>query len=322
MKAIQLKAYGNPIENIEAVEVPDISGIGDNQVVINVYYSPVNPSDLLLAKGIYAVHPQLPSVMGGEGVGKVAEIGKAVTTVKVGDVVNIPFGTFAWSEKVIADADQLSALPEGIDLQQASMAYNNPPTAVMLLDKFPNLKAGDWIVLNAANAAVVRSIIAVAKTKGIKTLGIVRRQKAVDSAKDAGVDAVLVEDENIIAEARKITNNASIRVGFDAVGGKATNTLVQLLGEDSNLVTYAFMSGEPMVISPAEVTFKRITIEGFFMYSPPSIPKLPLAREIAIQLVASGKISVPVARIYKPEQIKEAIQHTIDGGKVLLEFNR
>lgn len=322
MKAIHLKAYGNPIENLEVVEVSDIVNVGDDQVIIDVYYSPVNSSDLLLAKGVYAIRPDLPAVIGGEGVGKIAKIGRAVTMVKVGDIVTIPFGTFAWSEKVVADSDKLSVLPNDIDLQQASMVSINPPTAVLLLDKFPNLHPGDWIVLNAANSSVARAIIGVAKAKGLKTLGIVRRQEAVVVARASGADAVLVEREDIVDKARGITNNSGISVGFDAVGGKATNTLARLLGDDSNLVAYAFMSGEPIVLDQVEVIFKRISLQGFFMYSPAYLPKLRDVIQASIELISSGKISVPVTRIYKPEQIAEAVQHTIDGGKVLLEFNR
>jgi mitochondrial enoyl-[acyl-carrier protein] reductase / trans-2-enoyl-CoA reductase len=142
------------------------------------------------------------------------------------------------------------------------------------------------------------------------------------SAIASGADAVLVERENIVEKARGITNNSSIRVGFDAVGGKATNTLARLLGDDSNLDSYAFMSGESMVLDRVEVIFKRISVQGFFMYSPTYLPKLRDAIQASIELISSGKISVPVTRIYKPEQIAEAVQHTIDGGKVLLEFNR
>jgi threonine dehydrogenase-like Zn-dependent dehydrogenase len=76
------------------------------------------------------------------------------------------------------------------------------------------------------------------------------------------------------------------------VGGKATITLARLLGDDSNL------------------------------YSPTYLPKLRDTIQASIELISSGKISVPVTRIYKPEQIAEAVQHTIDGGKALLEFNR
>jgi len=41
----------------------------------------------------------------------------------------------------------------------------------------------------------------------------------------------------------------------------------------------------------------------------------------ATKVVASGKLTLPVTTTYKPSQIKEAIEHSQRGGKVLLDFN-
>ena len=38
-------------------------------------------------------------------------------------------------------------------------------------------------------------------------------------------------------------------------------------------------------------------------------------------MVASGKLTLPITTTYKPFQIKEAIEHSQRGGKVLLDFN-
>jgi NADPH:quinone reductase-like Zn-dependent oxidoreductase len=321
MKTIQLKAYGSPVENVGIVEVKDIGTIDKDEVVIEVLYSPVNPSDLLLMQGTYPIQPKLPSVIGGEGVGRVVSVGASVTTVGSGDIVTIPFGTFAWSEKVVAKAAQLIVLPAGVDLQQAAMLSINPPTAVLLLEEFVSLTSGDWIVLNAASASVSHSIISVARSKGIRTLGIVRRNEAVDIALKAGADVVLVDDESVIAAAKKATDNAQIRLGLDAVGGKATNTIAKILGNEARLVTYAMMSREPITVSQIGLIFGGMQIHGFFMYLPYYIPKLKNAILQSVQLLEQGKLNVPVAEIYPPERVKEAIQHTINGGKVLLQFN-
>lgn len=321
MKAIQLKAYGRPTENIGVVEINDISTINNDEVVIEVLYSPVNPSDLLLMQGTYPRHPQLPAVIGGEGVGRVVSIGSSVSTVKPGDIVTIPFGTFVWSEKVVAKSAELIVLPANVDLQQAAMLSINPPTAVLLLEEFVSLNAGDWIVFNAANASVSHTIIAVAKSKRIKTLGIVRRKEAVDIALKAGADVVLIDDENVVGEAKKATNNAKIKLGLDAVGGKATNSIADILSDEGCLVCYALMSREPINVSQIGLIFRRITIHGFFMYLPNYIPKLKNAILQSLQLLEQKKLNVPVAKIYPPERVKEAIQHTINGGKVLLQFN-
>jgi NADPH:quinone reductase-like Zn-dependent oxidoreductase len=81
------------------------------------------------------------------------------------------------------------------------------------------------------------------------------------------------------------------------------------------------MSREPITVSQIGLIFRRIKIYGFFMYLPQYLPKLKNAVLQSLQLLEQGKLNVPVAEIYAPERVKEAIQHTIDGGKVLLKFN-
>src|SRR6266705_502292 len=82
--------------------------------------------------------------------------------------VTVPFGTFTWSEKVLAPAEGLFVVPPSIDARTASMLNINPTTAVLLLDEFVKLKAKDWIVLNAANSHVARCLIAIAKSRDLK----------------------------------------------------------------------------------------------------------------------------------------------------------
>src|SRR6266849_5789350 len=87
MRAVQLTAYGNPVEGLNYADIPAPEGPGPNQVLIGIEFSPLNPSDLLLARGIYALRPPLPTVIGNEGVGSVLAVGSGVENVKVSDRV-------------------------------------------------------------------------------------------------------------------------------------------------------------------------------------------------------------------------------------------
>src|SRR5215475_4008395 len=193
MKAIHLTAYGNPAQNLVMVEVSEPNAPSASEALVRMEYAPINYSDLLLANGVYFLNPKLPSVIGGEGAGIVEAIGSGGASVQVGDRVTIPFGTFTWSEKVLAPAEGLFVVPPSIDAKTASMLNINPTTAVLLLDGFVKLTRQDWIVLNAANSQVGRCIIAMAKSRGLRVVGIVRRPELVPELERLGVDFVGVE---------------------------------------------------------------------------------------------------------------------------------
>ena len=105
MRAVQLTAYGNPIEGLKYVDIPGPEAPGPNQVLIGVEFCPINPSDLLLAKGMYALRPALLTVIGNEGVGRVLDVGPGVRSVKVGDRVAAPLSSFTWRERMVIAAD-------------------------------------------------------------------------------------------------------------------------------------------------------------------------------------------------------------------------
>src|SRR5207253_8273789 len=174
MKAIHLTAYGNPARSLMMVELSEPDAPSASEALVRMEYAPIDYSDLLLANGVYFLNPKLPSVIGGEGAGIVEAIGLGVTGVKVGDRVTIPFGTFTWSEKVLAPAQGLFVVPPSIDSRTASMLSINPTTAVLLLSEFVKLRPGDWIVLNAANSQIARCMIAIAKSRDLKIAAILR----------------------------------------------------------------------------------------------------------------------------------------------------
>ncbi|NPT59149.1 alcohol dehydrogenase catalytic domain-containing protein [Paraburkholderia elongata] len=76
MKGIVLTAYGEPATGLEFRELPEPGDPGAGQVMVAVDYAPVNFSDILVARGWYSVHPELPSVIGNEGAGRVLANGR------------------------------------------------------------------------------------------------------------------------------------------------------------------------------------------------------------------------------------------------------
>jgi NADPH:quinone reductase-like Zn-dependent oxidoreductase len=319
MRAVQLTAFGNPVEALQFVQIQEPAAPGPGQVLIGVEFSPIDLSDLLVVRGAYPLRPSLPSVIGNEGVGRVLAIGPGVETVTVGDRVLTPLYGFAWAERIVVSAEGLVAAPADVDPQQLAMLTINPPTAGLLLSEFVDLAPGDWVVQNAANSGVGRAVIAFAKARGFKTINLVRRPELIDELKTLGGDLVIVDAPEGLNLVKTALGTAAPRLAIDGVGGPSAATLINLLGRDGTLVAYAALSNAPIVVSALALIFKRISVRGFFLSDPEHAAKIrPFVIEAA-ELLRSGRLHAPVAATYPLSAIKDAVAHVERGGKVLLD---
>src|ERR1700726_3090387 len=319
MRAVQLTAFGNPVDGLECVDIPEPDAPGPNQVLIGVEFSPINPNDLMVAQGIYAFRPPLPAVIGNEGVGRVLALGPGVESVKVGARVLAPPSSFTWRERVVIPAGGLSAPPPDADPQQLAMLGINPPTAALLLSEYVDLKPGEWVVQNAANSGVGRWVIAFAKMRGLKTVNIVRRPELVPELEAIGGDLVVIDSPDVSERIKAAVGHAELRLALDGVSGPATGVLAATLSPHGTLVSYAAMSSIPMSISPLDIIFKPVAVRGFFMGHPEFAAKLAPAAAQGAEMIASGQVHIPVAATYGFSSIKEAVAHAQRGGKILLD---
>jgi NADPH:quinone reductase-like Zn-dependent oxidoreductase len=312
-----------PQDVIQAVEF-ETAPLGDDQVLLELQASPINPSDVLTLTGLYGILPPLPAIGGNEGVGKVLEVGSAVQALQAGQSVLLPVGIGTWCTHIVAPAKKLIPLPPGADPQQLSMLSINPPTASLMLSEFVDLEPGDWVIQNAANSAVGNYLIQLAKIKGFKTINVVRRESLIEPLMAQGADLVLVDGDDLVKRVRKATDKAEIKLAIDAVGGAASNRVADCLAAKGTLVNYGMMSGENSQISSANLIFKDIQVKGFWLalwfQNASKEAQQSLYNELAM-LIATGKLKAPIDKVFKVADIKEAVAYAAQGernGKVLV----
>lgn len=323
MHNVQINAFGKPWEVVETVSLPDPGAPGAGEIVIDMEFSPINPSDLVLMRGLYGVKPNLPAAVGAEGVARVAKIGSGVTGIKEGDRVLFPRGASTWLTRAKVKADGLFALPANADPQQLSMLMVNPPTAYLMLTEYVALKKGDWVIQSAGNSAVGRAVIAIAKKMGIHTVSVVRRPELIEELKKLGADVVLFEGPDLAKRVREATDKAKIMLALDSVGGPGLMPLNDCLANGGTLVAYGVMSGGPGPFFTAPNIFRDLTLKGFWLLNWFNKNSPERALEVQKQVaswIADGTIYTPVEATYPLSESKAAISHAAKGtGKILFK---
>ncbi len=295
-------------------------------MVFDVLLFPINPADVSFCKGNYRLKPTLPATPGAECIGRVTAVGAGVSHVKPGDLV-INLQRENWAQKRRVKADDVIAVPASLDLRQAAMLRINPPTALLLLTDIVALKPGDWVIQNVANSAVGRLLIRLAKARGLRTVNVVRRDSLFAELEALGGDACVVDGPDLAAAVTAKTGGAPIRLGIDAVSGRATARISSCLAEGGVVCNYGSMSGEDPVMSRSALTSGGQTLVGFILGRALATRSLDQVRALYADLgrqLQDGYLSAPVEKVYPIEDIKPALAHAQQGersGKILVAPN-
>ena len=311
MKIVQFASFGVPHEVARCVEVADPGEPADDEVVVEVEAFPINPVDLLTISGQYAVKPDLPATPGSEGVGRVKAAGGGVGHVAAGDRVLL-IGRGNWAQQLTVKGETVFKLPDDADVLQLAMVKINPATALLMLSDYVDLKAGDWVIQDAANSGVGNNLIRLAQADGIRTVNVVRRQSLIEPLRAIGGDVVVVDGDDLAARVAAAIGGAGIRLGIDAIAGTACMRLAECLAEGGTIVNYGMLSGEPCMVSPDQVVFRKITLTGFWLGGTlPHMSKVRFAELYGdlVGRIVDGSLRVAVEATYGIEDIQAALEH-------------
>ena len=274
----------------------------------------------------------MPARAGIEGAGCVVALGDDITAFAVGDPV-ISLVRANWAQRVTLKESQAIKLPAGIDMRQAAMLKANPASAHLMLDTHVGLKDGvalkdgDWVIQNAANSAVGRHVIALARARGLHTANVVRREALVAELQAIGADVVVVDGDDLTERVATASGGAPIALALDAIGGAATMRLAGCLADGGTVVNYGFLAGAPCMIDTHQAIIHGISLTGFWLA--PMIGRLPRAEIEAMYgklaaYMADGTIAAPIEASYGLDDIGDALAHAARerrAGKILLTPN-
>lgn len=323
MRSATHATFGNPAEVITVTET-DTPVPETGEVLVRTILSAIHNHDLWTVRGEYGVKPDLPATGGTEAVGVIEAVGPQVDSALVGKRVTVAGTMGTWADYLTAPAASVLPLPDAVSDEDAAQLVAMPFSAISLLE-FAKAKAGDWVVQTAANGAVGKIIDALAKTRGIHVVNIVRRQTAAEELRASGVQNVVSTDQSDWKDqAKSIIGEQGAQIAIDSVGGSTANDLVDLLGWEGLLVTFGTADGGDMILNSGQLIFKHITVKGFWgakvsQHMAPETRKALISE--LVTLAAQGKLPLDVDAIFDLSDAPAAMQAAQTPGrkgKVLL----
>ncbi|XP_071769258.1 enoyl-[acyl-carrier-protein] reductase, mitochondrial [Centroberyx gerrardi] len=268
--ALVYRNHGDPSQVVQLEDV-DLPSIGAKEVLVKMLAAPINPSDINMIQGTYAILPDLPAVGGNEGVAQVVEVGSQVKSLKTGDwVIPRDAGLGTWRTAAVLAEDDTISLPSDIPLLSAATLGVNPCTAFRMLSDFEDLKPGDSVIQNAANSGVGQAVIQIAAARGINTINVVRDRpeftQLSDRLKAIGASHVIKEETLRRPEMKELFKSCPRpKLALNGVGGKSATELLRHLQVGGSMVTYGGMAKQPVTVPVSALIFKDVKLRGFWV---------------------------------------------------------
>jgi NADPH:quinone reductase-like Zn-dependent oxidoreductase len=293
MKAVLIYAYGDPSQL--RYEDTDIPKYGDDEVLVKVGATSVNPIDWKIRSGAAKARMPIkfPAILGRDLAGEVVETGRNVQSFPKGMRV-MALANSTYAEYAVAKADVLAVIPDGLSFEQAAALPLVTTTGAQLIERAVKPKAGQTVLVTGALGGVGRTAVHVARKHGARVLAGVRTKEKAEASKLNADAVVAIDSEEEIGHLHDLDAIA------DTVGGETIQRLFKAIRKGGVLGS--------VLGAPNGVDKYDIKVEAF-MAQPDGSRLYQLAGDVARQ-----EFSVPIARTMKLQEIQEAHRISEQGG--------
>jgi 2-desacetyl-2-hydroxyethyl bacteriochlorophyllide A dehydrogenase len=305
MRAIVAHEYGGP----EALKYEDaaVPEPKENEILVRVIASGVNPADPLILNGKFAKEfgTHLPLILGYEMAGTVVKAGAKVTKLKVGDPVYayLLWGG-GWAEYCISNETESAIKPKSLSFVEAASVPLAALTAWQALD-IAKLKRGQTALIHGGSGGVGSFAIQIAKARGARVIATASTGNQ-DLLKQLGADVTI-----------DYTKQKFEDVAHDV------DFVLDPVGHDTLARSYGVVKKDGIVVTIVsrcdEAELKKHQIRGASLASHPNSAELD---EIT-KLIEAGKIkpvvtqTLPLSDAAKADAQAET-HHT--RGKIVLKI--
>lgn len=334
MKAFEINKFG--IENLQLVE-REMPSPKESEIVVKFYAASLNYRDLLMIKGLYNPKLKMPLVPFSDGAGEVVEVGREVTSFKVGDRVCPIFmpqwlsGEIDFYKKKTArggetdgclreygvfSETELVTIPENLSLEAASTLPCAAVTAWNALVVAGRIKAGD-VVLVQGTGGVSIFALQFAKAMGATVIITSSSDEKLARAAEIGADHLINYrqendwDKKVLEITEKRGVDHVIEVGGAGTIQKSLNC-VRVGGHIAVIGILAAGEG----LNPLPVLMKAVRMNGIFVGSREMFEDMN-------RMIAQHQIKPMVDKVFAFEDVRNALEYMENGshfGKIVVKI--
>lgn len=299
MRAVALDRFGGP-ETLQIQNLP-IPEIEAEEVLIRVEAAGVGAWDPIEREGrfveLVGTKPKFPYVLGTDGAGTIAAVGKDVKHLKQGDRVYAaelanPKGGF-YAQYAAVKSDHAWLIPGNLTIEQAAVLPTDGLTALTGLETVLGLKSGESLMVFGASGGVGHLALQLAKRLGAEVFAIASGADGVQFAKKLGADsAVDGRSENVLNAAREFAPKG-IDAALVTAGGERTNQALSAIRKGGRIAY-------PHGVMPEPAAPDGVAVEAYDgEFSPELFERLN-------DLINSGPFEVHVDRTFPLEEAGKA----------------
>jgi NADPH:quinone reductase-like Zn-dependent oxidoreductase len=288
MRAAVLHEHGQP-PHLDHFDEPVA---GNGHVVAEVTAAGVNHLDLLKSSGrFYTGPPPIPSVVGSDGVGRLAG-GRRVFF----DATAAPYGAMA--ERTLVREDRLLDVAEGVEDEVAAALGNSGLAAWLALTWKAELESGDTVLVLGATGAVGNVAVQVAKILGAgRVVAAARGGERLERMLDRGADAIVeLELGGDLTWALKGATRGGPDVILDPLWGSPALAAMHSAAHGARHVQIGHMAAPTLELPAMTVRAVGLELLGFVLFHVPLHVRRAAYGRLT-ELAALGKLDVDLERV-------------------------
>ena len=247
MKAIKFDTHGGP-EVLQVIDAP-IPSPKAGEILVRMNWAGVSRPDKLMRTGTYPWTKEiLPFYPGLYGAGTVAALGEGVTEYTVGQNVYVehPIACACYGEYKIAPLPFVTPIPNGIDLQLASIANSHLIVWGMLTECFPHAE-GKILYISGAAGALGTAVVQIAPLLGMKVIASASTREKCDYLRslNTGAEVFCYREVDVKETVLKLTDGRGADIIMDQSVGEEFCDQMPYLADMGTILVYNHTKGFP-----------------------------------------------------------------------------